>query len=192
LDPATGTSTGRINVADHHISSLSYSSEGKLLAFLIREKQWGQEDILLYDTVLRLKQGVLRTAAGPISNLAFSPDGRLLAAATWGHRVEIWDTQTALLQEALNMRHNIMRAEFSADGHILACSSQELQSSTTYFWDFRLGTDASSVDSNHRGAFSPVAKLFAFVPTYGEVCLWNVEQHALHNRWIGLLCPVGE
>jgi WD40 repeat protein len=86
------------------------------------------------------------------------------------------------------MRRDIMRAEFSADGHILACGSQDAQSSTTDFWDFRFSRIASSVDSNYRGAFSPVAKLFAYDPTVGEVCLWNVEQHALHNRLIR--CPL--
>jgi hypothetical protein len=73
-----------------------------------------------------------------------------------------------------------MNAEFSADGHILACSSY----CTTEFWDFQLSMIAASVDSNCKGAFSPVANLFAFVPARGRVCLLECGANALHNSMV--------
>jgi WD40 repeat protein len=177
LDSVTGASTGRINVGDYEISSLSFSLDGKLLACSAHVAGTELHDILLYDTVLRLKRGVLRTTATKESELAFSPDGQLLAAATQGRRIEIWDTQTALLRESLYMRLDITNAEFSADGHVLACGSENF---ITEFWDFQFRTVVSSVVSKCRGTFSPVDKLFAYVPAPGRVGLWNVDKDALH------------
>jgi Tol biopolymer transport system component len=62
-------------VADHQILSLTLCFDGKRLAFHICKNKWMQHDVLLYNTVLLLKQGVLKTGVGLMSNVAFSPDG---------------------------------------------------------------------------------------------------------------------
>jgi WD40 repeat protein len=67
----------------------------------------------------------LVTDTAPFS-LARSPDGRWLAAGTWGGTVIVWETQTWAQVAALRGHARLVDGvDFSADGLLLATASRE-------------------------------------------------------------------
>ena len=79
---------------------------------------------------------LLRTLEGHtkiVWGVAFSPDGKRLASASFDHKVKIWDPSTG--QEALTLHghtDNAIAVAFSPDGHRLASASED---GTIRIWD---------------------------------------------------------
>jgi RNA polymerase sigma factor (sigma-70 family) len=70
---------------------------------------------------------------GEIRNVAFSPDGRLLAAGAFDNNVYLWDAHTGqLLTQLKGHQGNIETLAFSPDGRRLASGSQD---TTALIWD---------------------------------------------------------
>ncbi|XRM40201.1 hypothetical protein ABZX51_003521 [Aspergillus tubingensis] len=72
-----------------------------------------------------------------VSAIAFSPDNRLIATASWDHKVIIWDASTGKDLQTLHGHTNVVCAvAFSADSKILASASWD---ETVHLWDVRIG-----------------------------------------------------
>jgi WD40 repeat protein len=81
---------------DYEVVSLAFSSDGSSLALALRS---GSVTIMNADSrVVELELEAV--SGGP--ELAFSPDGRVLAGAGPGPIVHLWDTRTGLLQRRLH------------------------------------------------------------------------------------------
>jgi WD40 repeat protein len=117
--------------------------------------------------------------ASRINALAFRPDGRQLAAGTWGGWIEAWDTKTGGRQFSLRMpgeyRYSVNSLTFSPDGTLLASASDD---AIVRLWDTETWTllaelkgHLSSVDSV---AFNPQGTLLASSSRDGTIRLWGI------------------
>jgi WD40 repeat protein len=121
---------------------------------------------------------------GLLFSVAFSPDGRLLAAA--GGRsllsgcpgdITIWDTATG--QQLLRLRGHtnmVFSVAFSPDGRRLASASEDMR---VKVWDLKTGKEALTLHG-HRGAvrevaFSPDGHLLASAAEDGTVRIWDAK-----------------
>jgi WD40 repeat protein/serine/threonine protein kinase len=119
---------------------------------------------------------------GLLFSVAFSPDGRLLAAA--GGRsllsgcpgaITVWDTAKG--QEFLRLRGHtnmVFSVAFSPDGRRLASASEDMR---VKVWDLKTGKEALTLHG-HRGAvrevaFSPDGHLLASAAEDGAVRIWD-------------------
>ena len=75
---------------------------------------------------------VLKTAAGKVIDVAFSPDGRRLAGGgRW--TVRVWDVATGKVAGPFEGHRGVIRSlAFSPDGRRLASASED---STVLVWD---------------------------------------------------------
>jgi WD40 repeat protein len=136
LDTLKPQSFGLLPSGDETFLSLTFSTDGKLLAA-------GGTDgaIQLWD--VETNSGTLLEAhRGPVSALAFSPDGKQLASGGWDKSIFLWDIKTHQVLTAPIVKHQqaISRIAFTPDGHWMASSADsgelavwELNTSTLFY-----------------------------------------------------------
>jgi WD40 repeat protein len=134
--------------------ALAFSPDGQRLAM-----GYPRNSVQLCDLNGREKGTTLRPGAvkNPVSQVAFSSDGRRLAACVWGNgAVRLWDLgQLDAEPKALSSPGGGRTAlAFSGDGQRLACSAGQ----TVQLWDLRQGDRYPVVAlRGHEGQVSAVA-----------------------------------
>lgn len=73
--------------------------------------------------------------------IAYSPDGKTLAATFGGKQVRLWDVKTRAVQKTFNLPHNFTNAMvFAPTGHLLATAhSYGVNCGQVILWDTRTG-----------------------------------------------------
>jgi WD40 repeat protein/DNA-binding SARP family transcriptional activator len=116
----------------------------------------------------------LRGPVGDVNGLAFSRDGKLLAAAGSRHAV-LWVTTTHRIVSVLPVGdHGAARVAFSPDGDTLAVGRSD---GVQALYDVRTGRETGELQA--RGStddldFSPDGKLLASASLTGITTIWNV------------------
>lgn len=137
---------------------VAYSPDGRLLA-------WGSANInptgegltagmLFLGDVAKRKYDILRMNAPAITAVAFSPDGKRLAAVDAAREITLWDVQTGNTVAAL-VGHlgNVNSISFSPVGSVLASASDDM---TVKLWDLS-SRKVVRVLGGHRAAVLTVA-----------------------------------
>jgi WD40 repeat protein/serine/threonine protein kinase len=106
--------------------------------------------IALFDAKTGMPREHIRGQRGVLFRIALSPDGKHLAACTWGpdHDITIWDVSTRKPVRVLKGHTAIVvRVTYSTDGKRLASASDDR---TTRIWDAETGVEKLQLD-RHEG-----------------------------------------
>jgi WD40 repeat protein len=111
-----------------------------------------------------------------VYDVAFSPDGRLMASGSYDNTVKLWDRRSGQVLETLDgHKDQVFRIEFSPDGSSLASCSGD---GTTILWDVptrkRRTVLAGHGDPMIDVAFSADGKLVA--TSGSHIQLWKQKQ----------------
>ena len=110
-------------------------------------------------------------------DIAFSPNGKLLATASRDQKVQIWDPTSGRLLHTLEGGGSTV--VFSPDGRLLASGDLFVDGeNTVHLWDTRTGQQLQVLKGHTMGAvnvaFSPDGRLLATGATDGTIRLWGV------------------
>jgi WD40 repeat protein len=165
---AAGPTPGNAQIFD-----LAYSPDGKLLALA------GYREVRLLDASTKQQVTVLGGHAGGVRAVAFSGDGRLLAAAggmpARSGEVRIWDVAERKLLYALRGHSDcIYGVAFSPDGKTIATASYD---KLVKLWDLatekEVRTYLDHIDAVYAVAFTPDGRLLISGSADRTVKVWN-------------------
>ena len=132
-------------------------------------------------------------ALSEINDIAFSPDGKLLALAGADGSVRFCDMQTGAEGNALTGHsHGITAIAFSPDGKYLATGSQD---STIRIWNFAVGVWADTLKNFAKSvvsnlSYSPDGRWLAGV-SGDSIRIWEIARRAitprLHGQFIAFI-----
>jgi WD40 repeat protein len=121
-----------------------------------------------------------------IQDVAFSPDGKVLATASRDSTIRLWDVATRNTQETLvGHEEAVLEVDFSPDGaSLVSCSADE----TVRLWDVKTGEERL-VFYGHRQpvggvAFSPNGALIASGSTDNTVRLWDTRTGEMRASFV--------
>src|SRR5215831_7276900 len=120
---------------------------------------------------------VLNGHAGPVSSVAFSPNGRTLATATKNGTVQLWAVHSHARAGTLTgLIGTIDSVAFSPRGHTVAAGSRD---GAVRLWDAPSRRALGPALRPHAGsiysvAFSPNGRTLAAASANGTVQLWEV------------------
>lgn len=107
-----------VSAGDSGISHLATTADGKWLVAGIRLKN----KVQLWDAERR-KLVHTFDAGGWVHGVSISPDGKLLAAASWDGSAKVWNRESRELVRELGDFGRVHRVQFSPDGTLLAISA---------------------------------------------------------------------
>lgn len=154
-------------------TAMAYSGDGKWLAAA------RHRDVLLFDAMGKVAH-TLTGAEHPINAVAFSPDGKFVAAgegfASVTGRVCVWEIGGKEPRVFTGHADSVYGVAFSPDGKLLASASYD---KLVILWDMATGAPRHTL-KHHTGAvfgiaFSPDGKTLASIAADQTVKLWNVQ-----------------
>jgi WD40 repeat protein len=155
-------------------SQLTISPDGRTLAL----SRAGAPEIRLWDLDTGRCRMTLLGDSDSAAVVAFAPDGRTLASATWTspRSILIWDLATGQTERRINGIGNpCLTVAYSPDGRWLASACQDR---SVGIWNVQTGALALTIAGHSRPtqsvAFSPDGRVLATVSGDGTGSIWSL------------------
>ena len=120
-------------------------------------------------------------------SVAFSPDGSMIASASWDETIGLWDVKTGrLLHTLIGHTHDVTTVAFSPDGKILVSGSWD---ATIKLWDPLNGKLEGTLTGHVGGissvVFSPDGQTLVSGSADKTIKLWNTATWELRTTLTG-------
>jgi WD40 repeat protein len=167
------------------VAACAFSPDGRQIALAFNRRDFrsslpGTDDgsgVDLRDVRSGQTLRLLKTRAGRLQSLAYSPDGATLAVTSSRGAIQLWDPRAESLPISLpGQLGPVSSVAFSPDGARMATGARD---DTARLWDPRAESDGVEF-SGHRGAVltfvvSPDGKLAVTTSNDGTARVWDVQ-----------------
>ena len=134
-------------------------------------------------------QKLIRTLSGhedTVSQVKYSPDGELIASASWDKTIKLWNRSTGKLIDTLKHEEGVNAIAFSRDGQTLVSGSED---KTLKLWSLDnldnkpklIKTLTGHTDSIKAVTISPDGRLIASAGYDNTIKLWNTAGELLQT-----------
>ncbi|KAF2154578.1 hypothetical protein K461DRAFT_202404, partial [Myriangium duriaei CBS 260.36] len=168
-----GPEMQRLEIQDSRLGGLAYSLCKRFLGSSHDSMSW------VWDVRTCEMKKRLRGLMGPVSTLAYSPDGEMLAVGTTTKEVRLFDSQTGTeIQQFESNGQNIDRIALSTDGRLIAVLAAA-NSLRVYLWDTSTGDQFRILEGHDAGisaiVFSPDTNVLATASRDSTIRVWRVR-----------------
>ncbi|HEY7429007.1 MAG TPA: c-type cytochrome domain-containing protein, partial [Gemmataceae bacterium] len=181
FDAASGDLLGKLDRQHPRVTALAFSRDGKQLA--VASSATGEtHEVRLYDVAAggvphAASAAVVNTHADVIHNLAFSPDGKILASCGYDRLIKLWDVAAKKeLRVLKDHSDSVYGIAFSPDGKLLASAAADR---AVKVWNVasgtRLYTLGECTDWVYAVAWSPDGRHLAAAGVDRSIRVWQVS-----------------
>lgn len=165
-----------------HGARAAISSDSKVLAvgdFAGQRYQDGKGVVRIFDVSTRQELRRLELSQQPVINVAFSPDGKTVAAGTL-NEVFFWDVASGERSGRIEIAGPQWRVQFSPDGKVVAIWAWYWEHHPVSLWDAKSLNPIGKLapNANYGMAFSPTGSLLAG-SGISELNFWNYADGTL-------------
>jgi WD40 repeat protein/tetratricopeptide (TPR) repeat protein len=181
--------TEMLKLEEHEdeVRAVAYSPDGRLLA--TATGIWGSQDpggeqgsrfrgkVRVWDAASKQLRWTGTVHQGSVMGLAFSPDGRRLASASWDRKVCLWDAWTGRMElELVGHDDKVHAVAYSPDNRYVASASWDR---SVRIWDAVTGRSVHMLlrafdQAAACVAFSPDSRYLAAGSFSGAVKVWDL------------------
>ena len=145
----------------------------------------------LYSVIGKInQQNILEGHTGDVKKVAYSPDGRIIASASYDEPIKLWDANTQQELKTLKVHDKVVEViDFSPDGKYLVSGDRD---GNLLLWNIKFSNNQSSTNLkpqkidgeqyNNLGIaaldFSPDGQQIAVSFYDGKIRIWNVADFA--------------
>ncbi|MUG91485.1 peptidase C14 [Scytonema sp. UIC 10036] len=156
---------------------------GRKLQKLLAENAISQESLTIKQTAINLQRIIysirernrLEGHSGPVQSVSFSPDGSVIATASWDNTVKLWSQEGRLLRTFKGHKDGVLSNSFSPDGKTIASTGWD---NTIKLWNLEgqeLTTLRGHTNQIWSVSFSPDGEIIASTSMDATVKLWSKD-----------------
>lgn len=158
------------------LGDLAVSPDGRVVAVAV------ESEIVLCDALKGGERTRIPAGSAPISRLAYSDDGRRLAAGSHDGSLRIWNLGESVPFRVLSAHHGkVAQVQFFDEGRQVA--SVGLNDNMLHVMDVATGESLWRVAAGQAGlislAISPDSRLAATAGLDNRICLWDLREKTL-------------
>jgi WD40 repeat protein len=167
------------------VDALAWSPDGKLIAsgggkYQTINKQNTDTAVQVWEATTGHSILTYKGHLAQVDGLAWSPDGRLIASASYDNTVQVWDIATGGQASTLIYRghsDHVRAVAWSPDGKLIASASADR---TVQVWNASTGNTLYTYTGHHNWvhtvAWSPDGKLIASGSADQTIQIWEVKK----------------
>jgi WD40 repeat protein len=159
---------------------IALAPDGKTIA------QGGEDkpSLVLWDTATGKAQNLIRDYVRPVSGVALSPDGKMLASKERGGGIQLWELPSGkALRRLPDPNFWVHPLVFSPDGRTLACGGRD---NIIRLWEVATGAERCQFVGHtaaiRSGVFSPDGRKFFSGSEDTTVLIWDVTGRVAEDR----------
>lgn len=155
-----------------YLTKRSFSPDGERL--LCNFERYGDKEPLILD----ISSGKIRLVIPDhdITAMSFSPNGEIVATATWNGTIRLWDAQSGVLNKELIVGNHVADVAFSPDGRLIASASWD---GVVRLWNVQSGNLLKELYGHEDRvlslSFNPDGNLLASSSWDNSIRVWDLD-----------------
>ena len=144
-------------------------------------------ELMLHKTRTGDPVRMIRGHGGPLTGVAYHPDGSLIATSSWDRTIKLWDASTGDLRQSLLGHHDwALHVEFCPDGSRIASGGAD---GAIKIWETASNQEPYTLRGHKQNvtcvAFSPDSRRLASTSSDQTVKVWDATANPEVLTWRG-------